>query len=491
MTSFYTSCLIRGNDILYRGVENSKRISTKIRYKPKLFVPTKSESSIKTIDNQSVDKIQFESIRDANDFVDRYKDVENFEIFGNTGYNYVYLSDLFPNEVEFDLSKIVIGIIDIEVDSSDGFPDPVKAQRPILSIALKLKYNNSDKIFVFGLKNFDVGDSNVVYAKCDCEQSLLEKFIKVWSSVYPDVVTGWNSETFDWLYIVNRLNIFYPRIGANKLSKWGVVYVRQSKNIDGTIRYVPEILGTSILDYLSLYRKFTFVNQESYRLDYICHVELGERKLNYDEYSNLNELYDKNPQKFLEYNIRDVQLVDMLETKLNLLSQSIQIAYDTKVNFSDVFMQVRMWDCIIYDYFRKNNLAYPFKKKNEKYDYAGAYVKDPIVGSHKWVVSMDVNSMYPNLIVQYNISPDTITGKYVPIDVSKLVNSEYDLSHLHDEDCSMTANGQHFTRSKQGFLPIIIERMYADRVRYKKLMIEKQKELELIEAELERRSCGR
>ena len=491
MSTFYTNCVCRGDTLLYRGVESSKRICKRIPYTPTLFIPSKEESKIKTLDGINVGSMKFDSIREANSFVDRYKDVDNFQIFGNTGYNYVYLSDQFPDEIDFDISQMVIAILDIEVCSSDGFPDPKEAKQPVVSIALKIKQHDKEFTYVFGCKDFVNDRQDLKYVKCLDEQTLLESFIKTWSKFYPDITTGWNSETFDWLYLINRIDFYYRKtIDYKKFSPFGNVYIRESKNFDGSIRKIPEIVGVSILDYMDLYKKFVYTARESYRLDYICHVELGERKLNYDEYSNLTEFYEKDYQRFIAYNIKDIDLVDLLDKKLNLLQQSIQIAFDSKVNFTDVFMQVRMWDSIIFDYFRKNNLAFPFKKQHIKTAYAGAYVKEPITGFHKWVVSMDVASMYPNLIVQYNISPDTITGKFNQVDVQSLLEQEYDFEYLKDSDLALAANGQHFKRDKQGFLPEIIEKMYADRVRYKKLMLEKKKELELIESEINRRGLN-
>lgn len=486
MNTFYTNCVVRGNNLLYRGVCDDKRMSKKIPYKPTLFLPSKKQSKFTTLDNKQVESIKFDSIKEANDFISRYEDVDNFEIYGNNSYNYVYLSDTFPDQIEIDLSKIVIAIIDIEVASNDGFPEPKTANQSVLSIALKLKYNNTERTYVYGMKDY-TGTGDFKYIKCDCEQTLLQNFIRKWTDVYPDVVTGWNSNSFDFLYLINRIDKVYPNLDYKKLSPWGSVFLRERKQLDGSIEYTPEILGVSLLDYLQLYKKFSFTAQESYRLDYIGHAELGERKLNYDEYSNLGELYQKDFNKFAEYNVRDVNLVDMLEQKLNLLTQSIQLAVDTKVNFDDVFMQVRMWDQIIYDHFRKNNLVYPFKKKNIKTAYAGAYVKDPIVGFHKWIVSLDVNSMYPNLIIQHNISPDTITGDYQKVDIQDLINKRIDTEFLIKKNVALTANGQQFRRDKQGILPQVVERIYKERVKYKKLELEKKKELELIEAEIIRR----
>jgi DNA polymerase elongation subunit (family B) len=484
---FYTSCILRGNEILYRGFENSKRIVRRVKYKPTLFIPTQKESKFKTLSDQVVDKVEFDSIKEAKNFVSKYEDVDNFEIFGNTNFNYVYLCDEFRSDIEFDYDKIVFAIIDIEVLSDEGFPEPDEAKYPIVAITLKIKYQNKDISYVFALKDYAPHQENIKFFKCADEQTLLETFLKKWAEFYPDVVTGWNSEKFDLTYIINRLNRFYPVIGSNNLSPWNVVYLREVRGYRGRTQQIPEILGITVLDYLDLYKKFTYSNQESYRLDYICHVELNERKLSYDEYANLSDLYQKNHQRYIEYNVKDVDLVDQLEDKLNLLKQAIQLAFDTKSNFADVFMQTRMCDNLIYDYFLKHKLVVPFKKEKHKDDYSGAFVKAPIVGRHDWVVSMDVASMYPNIIVQQNISPDTIVEKHNQVKIDSLLQREHDLNYLKEENLAMSASGWHFRRNEQGFLPKIIEKMYEDRKKYKKMQIRKEQELELIKAEMNKR----
>lgn len=290
MSDFYTNCIVRGDNILYRGVKAGKRTAKKIRYSPKLFVATDKETKLKTLDGKSVDSIKFSSISEASKFISRYEDVDNFEVFGNTGYNYVYMSDQFPKEINFDLEKIVIAIIDIEVLSQEGFPEPKDAKHPIVSICLKIKYLGREQIYVFGCNEFDFDPNKIIYIRCADEQTLIESFLTKWSAYYPDVATGWNSETFDWLYIVNRIQKYYPKLNVNRLSPWGKVYLRDVKGFNNELKIIPEIVGVSILDYMDLYKKFAFKTQESYRLDYICHVELNERKLNYDEYSNISRL---------------------------------------------------------------------------------------------------------------------------------------------------------------------------------------------------------
>ena len=153
-----------------------------------------------------------------------------------------------------------------------------------------------------------------------------------------------------------------------------------------------------------LYKKFTYKAQESYRLDYIAEVELGQKKLDHSEFETFRDFYRGNWKKFVDYNIVDVELVDRLEDKMKLIELALTMAYTAKVNYNDVMFQVRTWDVIIYNYLRKRNIVVPQRNRSDKSDkYAGAYVKEPVPGVYDWVVSFDLNSLYPHLMMQYNI----------------------------------------------------------------------------------------
>ena len=173
-------------------------------------------------------------------------------------------------------------------------------------------------------------------------------------------------------------------------------------------------MGIAILDYMELYRKYSSnPNQESFSLNNIAYVELGEKKTDYSDYESLNDLFIRNYQLFIEYNIRDVELPERMEDKLGLISLALTLAYYVKVNFEDVFSQVRIWDTFTNNVLKGKHIVVPPKRNSKKdQQYAGAYVKDPILGMHKYVVSFDLNSLYPHLIMQYNLSPETIIDRY-------------------------------------------------------------------------------
>jgi DNA polymerase elongation subunit (family B) len=232
------------------------------------------------------------------------------------------------------------------------------------------------------------------------------------------------------------------------------------------------LLGIAQLDYLQLYRKFTIKNQESYRLDHIGKVELGEQKDD-NPYDTFKEWYQQDIQSFIDYNIQDVELVDKLEDRLQLIELALTMAYNAKANYEDVFSQVRMWDTIIFNELLKDNVIVPMRDMNPTSpELVGAYVKDPKVGFHDWVVSFDLNSLYPHLIMQYNISPETILPDKKNVDIVDLLDKKVDMS---DGNC-MAANGTMYRTGKQGFLPRIIQKEYNDRTIYKKKMLEAEQQ---------------
>ena len=288
----------------------------------------------------------------------------------------------------------------------------------------------------------------------------------------PDVITGWNIQLYDIPYIAKRIRRVLGEKLMKRLSPWGLVSEGETY-IMGRRHEVFDVGGVTQLDYLDLYKKFTYKAQESYRLDYIAEVELGQKKLDHSEFETFKDFYKNGWQKFIEYNIVDVELVDRLEDKMKLIELALTMAYDAKVNYVDVFYQVRMWDNIIYNYLKKRNIVIPPKNKTAKGEkYAGAYVKEPNPGRYDWVVSFDLNSLYPHLIMQYNISPETLQEIPHPrVSVESILSGDFSA----DPDFATCANGAMFDKSKRGFLPELMDKMYGDRVVFKKKMIEAKK----------------
>jgi len=486
MSNFYTNVICVGNNILYRGVENGRRVKLRVGYTPTMFLPSKKETKWKTLHGEYLDEVPMGSIRDCRDFIKRYEDVENFKIYGNTRYEYAYIADEFKGAIDWDQAKINIAVIDIEVGSENGFPDPYKANEPITAIAVKTLDGDMK---VYGCGNFNNSRDDVTYIKCRDEYDLCKRFLEDWKYDTPDIITGWNTRFFDIPYLVNRFVKILGEDEMKNLSPWGIVQERKT-NIKGRELISYEIYGISSLDYIELYKWFApgGKSQDSYRLDNIANIELGKKKLSYDEFENLHQLYKLNYQKFIEYNIVDVELIVELEAKLKLIELSLTLSYDTKSNYGDVFTQTRMWDAIIYNYLLERNIVVPPNETSVKDGaFEGAYVKDPQIGVHDYVASFDLNSLYPHLMMQYNISPETIieVKDYDDnmrqiisdgVNVDKMLSKEVDTSKL--QGVTITPNGQFFRTTEQGFLPKMLEEMYQDRKKFKKLMISAKQEYE-------------
>ena len=473
---FYTNVQMVGDHFLVRGYEDGKHFATREKFYPTLFVDSKRKTKYKTLDGLPVEPVEPGTVRDCREFIKRYNEVENFNIYGNERYIYQYISEKYPEvEVKFDTEKIKLTTIDIEVASENGFPDVESAAEEVLLITLQ-DYSTK-QIRTWGRGGFNNKQENVIYKGFKTEYELLTDFINWWmiEDNTPEVITGWNSKLYDIPYLCRRIDRILGEKLKKRMSPWGLV-TEEETYISGRKHISYDIGGVSQLDYLDLYKKFTYKAQESYRLDYIASVELGQKKLDHSEFDTFKDFYTKGWQKFVEYNIIDVELVDRLEDKMKLIELALTMAYDAKVNYEDVFYQVRMWDTIIYNYLKRRNIVIPPKNRTDKSDkYAGAYVKEPIPGKYDWVVSFDLNSLYPHLIMQYNISPETLIDKRHP---SVTVDRILDETETINGDYAVCANGAQFRKDVRGFLPELMEKMYNERVIFKKRMINAKKKYE-------------
>ena len=467
---FYTNVQMIGNNFLVREVVNGKREIYKEEYSPTLFVKSNKKTKYKTLDGESVEPVKPGTVRDCREFYKKYDGVDGFKIFGNNRYIFQYLSDKYPqDEVKFDINQINLVTMDIEVKAEQGFPDPESCSEEMLTISLQ-DYATK-KITTWGRKPYVPTQDNVTYYHFSDEIEMLNSFLYHWSKNPPDVITGWNVRLYDIPYLCGRISRIMGDKKCKLLSPWGLVS-QDEIYISGRRYNVYDIAGMTTLDYLELYKKFTYKAQESYRLDYIANIELGQKKLDHSEFDTFKEFYTGNWKKFVDYNIIDVELVDRLEDKMKLIELALTMAYDAKVNYQDVMYQVRMWDTIIYNYLKKRNIVIPPKDSSDKNDkYAGAYVKEPKPGKYDWVVSFDLNSLYPHLIMQYNISPETLLEtKHPSVTVDKILGEE--LTFEMYKDSAVCANGAQYRKDVKGFLPELMEKMYAERVVFKKKMLE-------------------
>ena len=475
-SSFYTNVVEHKGKLLIRGVNNGQSYLSRINYSPKLYLPTKEQSQFNTLDGINLKSKRFDSISKAKNFYNEYNGIPEYKIYGMNRYNYQYIADEYKGEMRWNKDYIKIFTLDIETECENGFPDPDTAKETVICITVK---NHTNKqILTWGTGDFISKKSNVTYIKCQNEKHLLLEFLKFWCKNHPDIVTGWNVKFFDIPYLMNRMRFLFDNDTINKMSPWNYVNADRVQMGNKNSQFW-NILGVSVLDYFDLYRKFTYVRQESYKLNYIAKVELGEQKLD-NPYETFKDFYTKDYQRFVEYNIQDVELVDRLEDKMKLIELCLTMAYDYKVNYTDVYSQVRCWDTLIYNHLLEKNIIIPPREDQIKdSQYEGAYVKDPQLGLHNWIVSFDLNSLYPHLIMQYNISPETFVGvEPKAVGVENFLEEKLNLKWAKDRNVTIAPNGAMFKRDKQGFLPELMEKMYTERVVYKKKAIEAKKEFQ-------------
>jgi len=474
--------------MLYRGYnDNGERVQTKVPFKPTMYLQsTKSEGVWKAFDGSSVESIELDSMSEATDFIKKYEDIDNFKIHGNNNFVAQFIQDKFPGVIKYDLKKIEVGNIDIEVASDDGFPEPGQANYPIISIAYKSSNNNI--YYVWGLDSYDSSKSQleldgalIRYVRCAGESDLILKFLTFWMHNCPDIITGWNIRFFDIPYMVNRTTRILGEETVKKFSPFGITKYRQI-NVKGKNLDAYEIYGVQQMDYFDLFQKFgySYGTQASYTLDHIASVVVGEKKLSYAEHGSLHTLYKNDYQKFIDYNIRDVQLVDKIDKQTGLMNLALTVAYKGGVNYMETFGTTSIWDSIIYRHLSQQKIAIPPAVRKHKEPYPGGYVKDPIVGMSKWITSFDLNSLYPNLIVQYNMSPETLLsgpGDFTASGVDYYLENDID-PELRERDVSVAANGSMYRKDKRGVMPEIIIGLYDERRAVKNDMLKLQKDYE-------------
>ena len=471
---FYTNVCRTRDKILVKGYKGKKQLKLSVAYRPNHYIPSKKgETAFRALDGRPLEAVNLNSMGGARKFRERYNAVDGFEIHGYDKYIYTYIADKFQGDIEFNPKLIKTASLDIECECEDGFPEPMIAGEKVNAITMK---PFGKPPVVFGLGEWNHG-KNYDYRPCTNEADLLMQFIKYWRKESFDIITGWNVNSFDITYLCNRIDKIIGEDEHKKLSPWGMSDVREFVSQGYQKQQVFNLYGINVLDYLELYRKHTFVNQESYSLNHISHIELGKGKLDYSEYGNLHTLYRQDYEKFLEYNVVDAVLVEELEEKLGLIELVQTMSYNAKCNYNDTFGMVKYWETIIYNFLKEQNIQTPPQKMSREKTsrIIGAYVKEPLVGGHDWVVSFDLNSLYPHIIMQHNISPEKmVKSAKEEVSIKSLLNSEVDLSHLKKENNTVCPNGAKFTRNRQGFLPELMEKFYDERKAWKRKMIDYQ-----------------
>ena len=478
----YTHTTTIKQNVLVRARSSDGRAHfIKTAYRPTYYLPTNEYTGETSLDGCPLLPYEQDSIRDGRIFLSEHR-----EAHGNIQCEYMLLSDVYgAKDIVPEMDRLLIWNFDIEVDSETSFAAPDNPTNGITAITVMWRHRGERGTVTYGLQPYKAAEG-VEYVQCEDEKALLKQFIQNWRADYPDIVTGWNVQLYDIPYLVGRIKRELGESAAKSLSPYKHLAERKVM-FYGREQLAVDIRGVATLDYLELYRKFTFTQQESYRLDHIAHVELGQRKLSYAEYRSLSALYVENYAAFMDYNVQDVQLVESLDDKMKLIELVCALAYSAKTNYTDTFRQVRLWDTMIYHHLRAQHQQIPPKKSESKdTQYVGAYVKPPQVGQHEWVCSFDVASMYPHIIRQWNLSPETLVDRRImTLTVDTLLDRTDVASHLWDgeqapEGYALAANGVLTQRDKEGFLPAMLKTLYAERIRFKNLETKTKKQRELL-----------
>lgn len=474
---FYTNIVTIGNNVYVRGYRNDERFEEVIKYQPTFYISSKKQTAYTDIYGQYLTPKKFSNIWEARKFIDSFSDIANYNYCGQENFSTCVAYEKYGNEdLQYDISKIKICYIDIENAIDNLGIDPVAARTEVLVITMLI----DNKIITLGCRDFTIPEhlKGMHYIKCRDERDLLKKFLNLWKKFDIDIVTGFNTSGYDLIYLYNRIAKLFDEDTANSLSPYGIcrwVKPIYEPNRSKISRMDLKIYGIESIDYFDLYRKYGKTETlESYSLNNVASHELNQKKIDYSEYGNLNELYKENYQKYVEYNIQDVLLVKRIEDKLKLLQLVITLSYFAHVNFEDVFSQTRIWDSLIYFHLMKQNIIVPGKKKNVKNSqYGGAYVKDPEIGLHEWIMYYDVEALYPTMIINLNIGPETLVkDKNVEISIEELLERKKTNQY---PEYSMAANGCLFKKDKQSFLSFLSEKLGIDRKKYKKLMLDEKR----------------
>lgn len=464
-----------------RGYKNGKPFQKLVTYSPTLFVRAEkgmeSKAVHKSLLGEPMLPVRFDSIWRCDQWIKQFEGVANHSVHGNKNYDITFLSDQWPGDVPGSLEDLSVCYLDIETECEHGFPNIELANEVVNVITVMNSKTSQYNVFCLGDVSLDKDD--VVVHSFSNEKEMLYAFLSHWVDQTPDIITGWNSRFFDIPYLVRRIVNVLGWDFVQALSPFGMVKER-TVTINDREQLTYQIVGISHLDLMDLYKKFTYITRESYSLDFVSSVELGEKKLDYSEFKSFREFYRTDFKTFVVYNIKDVELVYRLNQKLRLLELVVMIAYMAKVNFEDVLSPVRTWDALFFNHLRKQKIVVPpsvVHSKSKKYQ--GAFVIAPKTDVYDWVMSYDLNALYPSIIQLINISPETLA--------SKNPKTEMSTEDLVKNGLSQSHSGYVFQTEKEGFIPYLMDMVYSQRKVFNKKKLEAAKELAEIEAELKRR----
>jgi DNA polymerase elongation subunit (family B) len=464
--------------------EDGARIDTEIPFRPYLYIEKDNATDATSIFKTSLSKKTFKNSLERKRYVDT---TTNQRLFHNLAPEQQFLIEMYKdlnNDPNFSKFPLKIFLLDIEVDTTldSSFPTPEKASVPINLITV---YDTLTKTtHTWGLKHpYTSKDVNSIYHRCKDEQDLILQFVDFWKSDYPDIASGWNSGGFDIPYIINRFIKIFGEDFVQQLSPVRTLRSRKIFTDMGKEATIWNISGISLIDYMDLYKTFSPGERESFSLNYISELELGEGKIAYNAMS-LGELAHTDWNTFVDYNIQDVHLLVKLEEKLKFLEIARMLAYKGCTNFEAALGKVAIVTGAVSIQAAKQGYVIPtFPNKQERESYEGGFVREPEKGIQKAIVSFDVNSLYPNTIITLNISPETKIGKIVSGDLAledsseltiRLINGKLHTltrenfkKFLEHEKIALSKAGILYSQKSKGVIPNLIDEIYNERVKTK------------------------
>lgn len=485
--NFYLSAEVWGNQILYRGVHDGKTLTRKFPFKPTLYVPCEYETGFKSLLGRHLRPIEFDSISAAKKFVNEHAGMDEYPIYGDIGYDLQFISKMFPGTIEYDFNQIKIVDLDIEVAVVDKFPLPKDADEEINAITFKDR--STGHVYSFGLGPANPKSNTTTYVHCRDEKELLARFIDEFRRVDPHILSGWYLRAFDIPYLVNRIRKVMGEEWAKRLSPFGIIREDTFKmKVGATFREIKsyKIYGLQVMDGMELYMKYVLEPRPDYTLDTIGKVEVGKGKLDYSNYGSLHLLYKSNFPLYIDYNIEDVELVGEIDNARKLIDMAVMQAYDAKMNLEAVLSQTRLWDALIYNRLLQDNICIPPKKENQKdRKFRGAFVKEVTPGSYRWVVSYDFASLYPSIIQQLNISPETL-ATYLgrDFDIDACIDGKVDITRIREMGYTFSPNGQCYRKDIKGVIPKLLGEKGIVRKNAKNQMLKAEEELEAAKDQL-------
>lgn len=506
MKEFYISVESLGNDIVERYIDSTgEERMRRVPYSPVMFSHCMEETKYKDIYGKYCKKNTFPTMKDARDWMRRMEDM-GMEAMGMDDFKLAYISDTYGSEIVYNKKFIRIANCDIEVTASQ-FPDPMKAEYEIDAIT---HYDSvDDKFYVFDLLHSLYGSvsewdkklaarldseggdevpqhilDRVVYMPFNSEKEMMLEYINLWEQKCPAIFTGWNIEGFDIPYIMNRVKQILGERTMKRFSPLNKVSSKIITNMYGD-KEIYSIMGVTILDYMDLYKKFSFTNQPTYKLDFIAYYETKKGKLAYD--GPINKLRETNHQRYISYNIIDVESVQAIDAVRGFIDLAISMSYYAKMPYQGVMSPIKTWDAIIFNSLKEQDKVIPQSRSHVKQSYPGAYVKEPVPAAYRYIMSFDLTSLYPSIIRQVNISPETIVGQFKLHPLGEYINKT---APRPSDEYSCSPNGWMYRKDVDGVIPVEIAKVFYQRKEWKNKMMGAKRNQELIKKVLNDKKFG-